>query len=170
MCKTDANDVLRVIQLSVDHNTSNEDEVLRLSQLGLDARSLKQGPFLSSRCIGCYNGKAGYKDSIYLSSATSEPVLSTPEIVGPIPVDDSCRFLVLMSGGLCKTLQDIYSNETNIVNKEIIKIIVEQVRYSIVQLYAIILLVKHEFIYFILFFFSVPRTIHLNRRFSIRRT
>lgn len=131
LCKTDANDVLRVIQLSVDHNVSNEDEVLRLSQLGLDVRALKQTPFLSTRSIGCYMGKAGYKDSIYLSGATSEPVLSTPEIVGPIPIDDSCRFLVLMSGGLCKTMQDIYSNETNIVNREIIRIIVDQVSVSV---------------------------------------
>ena len=84
------------------------------------------GEIKSTRCIGCYIAKAGYKDSSYLSGASSEPVLSTPEIVGPITINDSCRFLVLMSGGLCKTLQDIYS--TNIVNREIIQIIVEQFR------------------------------------------
>lgn len=87
-------------------------------------------PFLSTRCIGCYIGKAGYKDSSYLSGASSEPVISQPEIVGPIAVDESCRFLVLMSGGLCKTLRDIYSNETSIVNREIVQMIVEQVSHT----------------------------------------
>lgn len=33
-----------------------------------------------------------------------------------------------MSGGLCKTLREIYSNETNVVNREIVQIIVEQFR------------------------------------------
>lgn len=85
------------------------------------------GLFHSTRCIGCYIGKAGFKDSSYLSGASSEPVTSEPEIVGPIAVDESCRFLVLMSGGLCQTLREIYSNEINIVNREIIQTIVEQV-------------------------------------------
>lgn len=86
------------------------------------------GPFDTTRCIGCYIGKGGYKDSSFLSTASSEPVISHPEIVGPIAVDPSCRFLVLMSGGLCKTLRDIYSHETNVVNREIVQIIVEQFR------------------------------------------
>lgn len=43
LCKTDNNQVLRVIQLSVDHDLRNEDELLRLSHLGLDIDSIKQG-------------------------------------------------------------------------------------------------------------------------------
>lgn len=43
LCKTDSNQVLRVIQLSVDHDLRNEDELLRLSQLGLDIESIRQG-------------------------------------------------------------------------------------------------------------------------------
>lgn len=35
LCKTDKDDVLRVIQPSVDHNLSNLDEVMRLENLGL---------------------------------------------------------------------------------------------------------------------------------------
>lgn len=42
LCKNDANNVLRVVQLSVDHNLNNEDETLRLCQLGLDLQSFKQ--------------------------------------------------------------------------------------------------------------------------------
>jgi len=45
LCKTDNNQVLRVIQLSVDHDLRNEDELLRLSQLGLDIESIRQGKF-----------------------------------------------------------------------------------------------------------------------------
>lgn len=47
LCKTDNNQVLRVVQLSVDHDLRNEDELLRLSQLGLDVESIRQGMFVS---------------------------------------------------------------------------------------------------------------------------
>lgn len=45
LCKTDSNQVLRVVQLSVDHDLKNEDELLRLSHLGLDVESIRQGIF-----------------------------------------------------------------------------------------------------------------------------
>lgn len=35
LCKTDKDDVLRVIQPTVDHNLKNLDEVMRLTNLGL---------------------------------------------------------------------------------------------------------------------------------------
>jgi len=35
LCKTDTDDVLRVIQPTVDHNLTNLDEVMRLTNLGL---------------------------------------------------------------------------------------------------------------------------------------
>jgi TAK1-binding protein 1 len=43
LCRTDSNGVLRVVQLTVDHDLSNEDELLRLSQLGLDVDKFRQG-------------------------------------------------------------------------------------------------------------------------------
>ena len=43
LCKTDENSVLRVIQLSIDHDLRNEDELLRLSTLGIDVESIRQG-------------------------------------------------------------------------------------------------------------------------------
>lgn len=46
LCKTDSNQVLRVVQLSIDHDLRNEDELLRLSQLGLDVKSIRQGIFI----------------------------------------------------------------------------------------------------------------------------
>jgi len=45
LCKTDSNQVLRVVQLSIDHDLKNEDELLRLSHLGLDIESIRQGIF-----------------------------------------------------------------------------------------------------------------------------
>lgn len=128
LCKNDANNVLRVVQLSVDHNLYNEDEILRLCQLGLDTQALRQAPLSCTRCIGSYMNKTGYRDCDFLSGASAEPVISQPEIVGAIPVDDTCSFLILMSGGLCKTLQEIFSTEVSQVNKEMIQMAVEQFR------------------------------------------
>jgi len=36
LCKADKDDVLRVIQPTVDHNLTNLDEVMRLTNLGLN--------------------------------------------------------------------------------------------------------------------------------------
>lgn len=43
LCKTDGNQVVRIVQLSVDHDLRNEDELLRLSQLGIDVNTIRQG-------------------------------------------------------------------------------------------------------------------------------
>lgn len=43
LCRTDDNAVLRVVQLTVDHSLNNEDELLRLQQLGLDVNKLRNG-------------------------------------------------------------------------------------------------------------------------------
>lgn len=116
-----------VVQLSVDHNLHNSDEVRRLGDLGLDVQSLSQGPLPCTRCIGNYLGKAGYKDCDYLSGARSDPVTAEPEIVGGFPIDDSCRFLLLLSGGMSKTLNDIYVDPLE-TSKEMIHMAVDQFR------------------------------------------
>lgn len=54
----------------------------------------------------------------------SESILSRLEIVGPIPLDDSHRFLVLMSSGLCKALQEVHNNEEQNINRELVQSIV----------------------------------------------
>lgn len=41
LCQTDQNSVLKVVQLSVDHDLKNEDELLRLSQLGMNIKVLR---------------------------------------------------------------------------------------------------------------------------------
>lgn len=129
LCKNDDNNVLRVTQLSVDHDLSNPDEEERIRvNCGLDVKSLKQNPNFLTRCFGNYLGKVGFKDNTILSGAKTAPILSDPEIVGPISIDDTCRFLILMSKGLCKTLIDIFDADSSRINKEIVQMTVEQFR------------------------------------------
>lgn len=42
LCKTDDNGVLKVIQLSVDHDLRNEDELLRMYKLGLNVDEIRK--------------------------------------------------------------------------------------------------------------------------------
>lgn len=42
LCQTDLNNVLKVVQLSIDHDLHNEDELLRLSQIGLSIDHLRK--------------------------------------------------------------------------------------------------------------------------------
>lgn len=128
LCKNDDNNVLRVTQVSVDHNLSNPDEEQRFKSLGLDVKALKQNGRVTTRCIGNFMGKTGYKDSSMLSVATEAPILSAPDIVGPIEIDSSCRFMLLVSRGLFKTLSDIFDLDATLINKEIVQMAVEQFR------------------------------------------
>lgn len=130
LCRTDTNGVLRVMQLSVDHDLRNEDELLRLSQLGLDVEKFRQGSRLgnqeNTRCLGNCLVKGAYKEFDELESATQEPVIADPEIHGGINLDESCRFLLLMSDGLYKSLEE--ATRTDQVNKDIAQMTVEQFR------------------------------------------
>ena len=51
-------------QLSVDHNTSNEDELRRLEKCGLNPNDLRVrqrlGAYQNTRSIGDYSIKGGY--------------------------------------------------------------------------------------------------------------
>lgn len=57
----------------------------------------------------------------------AEPIIAEPEIHGSIELDESCRFLLLMSRGLYKSLEE--ATGTDQVNKELALIAVEQVSY-----------------------------------------
>ncbi|XP_001649578.2 TGF-beta-activated kinase 1 and MAP3K7-binding protein 1 [Aedes aegypti] len=126
LCKTDEFDTLTVTQLSVDHNLYNEEEVLRLFRLGLEAQNFENRPLYSTRCIGNYLGKNGYKDCDFLSDASSEPVIFQPEIVGSVPITSACKFLVLMSSGLCRALHDLYPGDTSYGNRNLVQMIAEE--------------------------------------------
>lgn len=79
----------------------------------------------NTRCLGNYNVKGGYKDFEDLAMATQEPIISEPDIHGGIVLDESCRFLLLMSAGLYKSIED--ATGTDQVNKYIAQCVVEQV-------------------------------------------
>ncbi|CAH0555921.1 unnamed protein product [Brassicogethes aeneus] len=128
--QTDQNNVLKVVQLSVDHDLKNEDELLRLSQIGVNINKLRKGSHLgnqeSTRCLGNYSVKLAYTECDELSTATQEPVTSEPDIHGGILLDESCRFLLLMSSGLYKSIEE--ATRTDQVNKFIAQCVVEQFR------------------------------------------
>ncbi|XP_036924187.1 TGF-beta-activated kinase 1 and MAP3K7-binding protein 1 isoform X2 [Sturnira hondurensis] len=108
LCKSTV-DGLQVTQLNMDHTTENEDELFRLSQLGLDAGKIKQVGVIcgqeSTRRIGDYKVKYGYTDIDLLSAAKSKPIIAEPEIHGAQSLDAVTGFLVLMSEGLYKALE-----------------------------------------------------------------
>lgn len=79
-----------------------------------------------TRCIGNYLVKGGYKDFEELSLAVAEPVIAEPEVHGGIVLDETCSFLLLMSDGLYKSLQEA-TGCMDTVNKEIAQMTVEQV-------------------------------------------
>lgn len=131
LCRTDDNSVLRVVQLTVDHSLNNEDELLRLAQLGLDVNKLRNAQYLGNqtgtRCLGNYLVKGLYKAFPTISAAATEPVIATPEIHGPIVLDDSCRFLILVSAGVYKRIQEAKGSSEQ-TNKQLSQIIVENFR------------------------------------------
>ncbi|XP_039760578.1 TGF-beta-activated kinase 1 and MAP3K7-binding protein 1-like [Pararge aegeria] len=131
LCRTDDNAVLRVVQLTQDHSLNNEDELLRLSQLGLDVNKLRNAQYLGNqtgtRCLGNHLVKGLYKAFPSISAASTEPVVAAPEIHGPIALDESCRFLVLVSAGVYKRIQEVKGNSEQ-TNKQLSQIIVESFR------------------------------------------
>nr|WMZ41604.1 TAB1 protein [Altica viridicyanea] len=130
LCQTDPNSVLKVVQLSIDHDLKNEDELLRLSQLGINPNNLRKcsrlGNQENTRCLGNYSVKGGYKDFEDLAPAIQEPITSQPDIHGGIILDESSRFLLLMSAGLYKSIEE--ATGTDQVNKYITQCVVEQFR------------------------------------------
>ncbi|KAF6122021.1 TGF-beta activated kinase 1 (MAP3K7) binding protein 1 [Phyllostomus discolor] len=108
LCKSTV-DGLQVTQLNMDHTPENEDELFRLSQLGLDAGKIKQVGVIcgqeSTRRIGDYKVKYGYTDIDLLSAAKSKPIIAEPEVHGAQSLDAVTGFLVLMSEGLYKALE-----------------------------------------------------------------
>lgn len=70
--------------------------------------------------------KGGYKEFEDLSTSTQEPVSAEPDIHGGIILDDSCRFLLLMTAELYKTIEE--ATGTVQVNQYIAQCVVEQLR------------------------------------------
>ena len=104
LCCTEGDGVLSVRQLSVDHDLNSEEELRRLQCLNVNTSYVRRigrlGNQSCTRCLGNYLVKGGYKEIEHLRSAISEPVIADPEIQKGVPVDESTRFLMLLSRGL----------------------------------------------------------------------
>lgn len=128
LCRKDSSGNYIAQQLSTDHDLKNENELRRLAQLGLDIGTLKSmneiGNQTNTRCIGNYLIKGGHKDYEYLAKATGDPVVAEPDVVGGIPIDDSCMFLAMFSDGVYHALEE--ATGTHRVNSDIIQLIVEE--------------------------------------------
>ena len=116
---------MRALPLSVDHLTSNEDEALRLAQLGLNVQNVNKITE-RSRCIGFHQAKGGYKEVEFLKEAKDEPVTATPEIHGPFLVQPQHLFMLIFTSSLAKCLEQITSSFDGDVNTEICRITREQ--------------------------------------------
>ncbi|XP_071964687.1 TGF-beta-activated kinase 1 and MAP3K7-binding protein 1-like [Antedon mediterranea] len=125
---TRANGKLNVKQISTDHNTSNEDELLRLDQLGLDTTKLSKGRQLggheNTRSLGDYSMKGGYKEFDIISMASGEPVIAEPYVIGGIPLAGECGFLCMFTNGLYKSLEE--ATATTHVNQDIAYMVAQE--------------------------------------------
>jgi len=121
--------LFKVVKLSVDHIVgANEDEELRLRQLGLSHEDIDRG--LSdqgyTRCLGYHRGKGGYKDEPHLTSAKDEPVLADPEVHGGIALEPTFQFLLLFSRSVTDCLSQVASTEGGDFVRELCRITLEQ--------------------------------------------
>lgn len=81
----------------------------------------------NTRCLGNYLVKGCYKEFNDLTTAIQEPIIAEPDINGGIPLDDSCKFMLMMSSGLLETVEEVVNAEQ--VNKYIAQCVVEQVNF-----------------------------------------
>ncbi|CAK8678257.1 TGF-beta-activated kinase 1 and MAP3K7-binding protein 1-like [Clavelina lepadiformis] len=110
LCQRDQHGRLDIQQISANHDINNEQELSRLSRIGLNIEKIlergKLGMNECTRCIGDYTVKGGYKENLVLRNATCEPVISAPDIYGGIPLSEiEGGFLVLMSDDVYKSLE-----------------------------------------------------------------
>ncbi|KAJ8386113.1 hypothetical protein AAFF_G00177070 [Aldrovandia affinis] len=125
LCKSSSDGQNQVIQIGRAHTTDNEDEILRLAQLGLDPSRLRQTGLISgqssTRRIGDYRVKFNYTDIELLSAAKSKPITAEPEIHGGQSLEGVSGFLLLMSEGLIKALEAAHGPEQ--ANQEMVAIV-----------------------------------------------
>ena len=117
-------DDIKAIPLSVDHLIDNEDEALRLGQLGLDVDKVGHLTY-KTRCLGFHQGKGGYKEVDFLKVAQDEPILGCPEIHGPFSIESHHLFMIIFTSPLAKCLEQIQP-EIQDVNVELCRITKEQ--------------------------------------------
>ena len=124
-----------ITQSSTNFHFSNEDEALRLSQLGIDIGSaiaaLGSGTNPGyTRCLGHHRVKGGYKEIDLLSKIENEPVLAEPEIHGGFEIQMHHLFLLVYTKPLADCMEAIMGNRekhsSTDVSTELCKITLDQ--------------------------------------------
>ncbi len=128
LCSQGPRGELKVTRLSVEHVLGNEDEELRLNQLGLSTNEAERAlsKFNYTRCLGYHDAKGGYSEVAGLKAAKDEPVSSEPEIHGPVQLDPSFQFLLIFSRSVADCLSQVTSSDGGDVNHELCRIAMEQ--------------------------------------------
>ncbi|TRY58428.1 hypothetical protein DNTS_002056 [Danionella cerebrum] len=125
LCKTTSDGQNQVIQIGRAHTIENEEELCRLSQLGLDPLRLRQAGLVggqsSTRRIGDYKVKFNYTDIDLLSAAKSKPIIAEPEIHGGQSLEGVSGFLLMMSEGLIKALEAAHGPDQ--INQELVAMV-----------------------------------------------
>jgi len=122
VCKTKSNGDVKALPLFIDHTVHNEDEVLRLSQLGLDKSDVAKVTE-KTRCLGFHQVKGGYKEVDFLRKGKDEPILSLPDCLGPFQVEPSHLFMIIFTRSLAECLEQM---ELSDINTELCRITKEQ--------------------------------------------
>ncbi|XP_068455659.1 TGF-beta-activated kinase 1 and MAP3K7-binding protein 1 isoform X1 [Clinocottus analis] len=125
LCKSSSDGQNQVLQIGRPHGTDNEDELQRMSALGVDPARVRQAGQLagqnSTRRLGDYRVKFNYNDIDLLSAAKSQPVIAEPEIHGSQSLDGVTGFLLLLSEGLINALESAHGPEQ--ANQEIVAMV-----------------------------------------------
>ena len=125
ICSVKPDGDVKALPLSVDHLVTNEDEQLRLTQLGLKVSQVMKITE-RTRCLGLHQAKGGYKEVDYLKEAMDEPVLAIPEIHGPFNIESNHLFMLIYTRSLAACLEQIEGSFIGDVNTELCRIAKQQ--------------------------------------------
>lgn len=133
LCRLDPNNEneVGVVQLSTEHSIATISELQRLHNLGLDIGQLQRVPHVlrTTRSLGDWALKGGYKSNVLLKTANDEPILSIPSVHGGEDVSLPNRmFLVLMSKGVFDGYEQATGCPRDQVNHRIGQMVNEEIR------------------------------------------
>jgi len=111
---------LTAVQLSQHHDLQNPEERNRLIELHLNPDIVGE----PTRCIGDYYRKSGWSEKH--DSLCSDPVIPRPTVLS-LTMDDSFRYLLLMSGGVVNAMRQTDTAGLDHVTARIAELTVREV-------------------------------------------
>ncbi|XP_056265430.1 TGF-beta-activated kinase 1 and MAP3K7-binding protein 1 isoform X2 [Pseudoliparis swirei] len=125
LCRSSSDGQNQVLQIGRPHSTDNEEELQRLSALGVDPARVRQAGQVagqsSTRRLGDYRVKFNYNEIELLSAAEARPVIAEPEIHGSQSLVGVTGFLLLLSEGLINALEAAHGPEQ--ANQELVAMV-----------------------------------------------